>query len=116
MNLDQDADEFEHKSESKGVAADTSSYEKSDTSIEPASSSNDDNEVNQLTAKINENLISHESDEEIFGQTAEWKRKKKHIFILSSAGKPIYSRYIMTLLTLFSVQRLCNPWNKRLSL
>lgn len=23
----------------------------------------------------------------------EWRRKKKHLFIFSSAGKPIYSRY-----------------------
>ncbi|XP_048739564.1 vacuolar fusion protein MON1 homolog A-like isoform X2 [Ostrea edulis] len=26
-------------------------------------------------------------------QTAEWRQKKKHIFILSESGKPVYSRY-----------------------
>jgi hypothetical protein len=27
-----------------------------------------------------------------FTNSLEWKEKKKHIFILSSAGKPVYSR------------------------
>jgi hypothetical protein len=26
-------------------------------------------------------------------QTAEWRQKKKHIFILSESGKPVYSRW-----------------------
>ena len=33
-----------------------------------------------------------EGEEEVLWQTSEWKHQKKHIFILSSAGKPIYSR------------------------
>jgi len=29
----------------------------------------------------------------------EWREKEKHVFILSSAGKPIYSRYGLLLLS-----------------
>lgn len=27
-------------------------------------------------------------------QTAEWRERKKHIFILSESGKPVYSRSV----------------------
>ncbi len=47
-------------------------------------------EIEDLTAKLNDIKCS-EGDEEVYWQTAEWK-SKKHIFVLSSAGKPIYSR------------------------
>lgn len=34
--------------------------------------------------------------EEEYWQNPEWKERKKHVFILSAAGKPIYSRlYLM---------------------
>lgn len=59
-------------------------------------SSNDsaiDHEINNLTDELGPNLNLAEHEEEIYWQTAEWK-SKKHVFVLSSAGKPIYSRYI----------------------
>jgi hypothetical protein len=28
--------------------------------------------------------------------TAEWRQQKKHVFILSLAGKPIYTRYVVS--------------------
>jgi hypothetical protein len=56
----------------------------------PPTSSRDD-EVDELVTKLN-NIPNNDGDEEVFWQTSEWKIKKKHIFILSSAGKPIYSR------------------------
>lgn len=29
-----------------------------------------------------------------YENTFEWKIKKKHVFILSAAGKPVYSRFV----------------------
>lgn len=40
-------------------------------------------------SEIQENGSSTEYD---LGNSTEWTLKKKHIFVLSSAGKPIYSR------------------------
>lgn len=39
----------------------------------------------------NEKLLD-DSDSHSYIDSAEWKAKKKHIFVLSEAGKPIYSR------------------------
>lgn len=39
--------------------------------------------------KVVENL-QHESEDDV--HTEKWKSQKKHIFVLSEAGKPIYSR------------------------
>lgn len=47
-------------------------------------------EISNLTKTLNSTLNFVEN-EEIYWQTWEWK-SKQHIFILSSAGKPIYSR------------------------
>jgi hypothetical protein len=33
--------------------------------------------------------------EEDYWQNPEWKERKKHVFILSAAGKPIYSRFYL---------------------
>lgn len=50
------------------------------------------NELEDLENKLDLDE-SLESNEEGSWQTQEWKNEEKHIFILSSAGKPIYSRY-----------------------
>lgn len=65
-----------------------------DMSEEPNSNSaNTDTELDALSNCLNNNLkSSDENDEDICWQTDEWKSKEKHIFVLSSAGKPIYSR------------------------
>lgn len=43
-----------------------------------------------------ENVDSSESNEAIpIEQTDEWRTKSKHIFILSEAGKPIYSLLVV---------------------
>lgn len=31
-------------------------------------------------------------------QTAEWRERKKHIFILSESGKPVYSRSVLEMM------------------
>lgn len=53
-------------------------------------------DVDELTAQfkdgtIDENLIGNSDDDYL--QNSEWINQSKHIFVLSSAGKPIYSRY-----------------------
>lgn len=59
-------------------------------SIEPPP--NDvDLEINNLTDELLPSLNLDDHEEEIYWQTDEWK-SKEHIFVLSSAGKPIYSR------------------------
>ena len=70
------------------------------SSIKDLLPSNQDQEVEELITELKEveelitelNIECNDNDEEVFWQTNEWKHKKKHIFILSSAGKPIYSR------------------------
>ena len=49
--------------------------------------------LNESSEKDNcepEKINTFVDDETI--NSSEWKEKKKHIFILSSAGKPVYSR------------------------
>nr|CAD7567396.1 unnamed protein product [Timema californicum] len=84
--------------------------ELNDTTVPEDSSSEQDekireNEMAKVTSHLSEtSLTSNEdamttvtsgganSDEEHW-QNPDWKCKKKHVFILSAAGKPIYSRY-----------------------
>lgn len=111
MNVDEETKESECITEIEDKTIENLSSEKCKTSTDPTDSVSNEYEiseecdVNQLTTKLNDSLISIENEEEIFWQTEEWKHKKKHVFILSSAGKPIYSRYVIIMLTqyLFSV-------------
>lgn len=57
----------------------------------PSTSDHQDEDVEELVTALN-NIPNDDGDEEVCWQTTEWKSHKKHIFILSSAGKPIYSR------------------------
>lgn len=41
-----------------------------------------------------------DTDKDEYLQSPELVNKEKHVFILSSAGKPIYSRYIYTFILL----------------
>lgn len=52
-------------------------------------------EIEELTTHLNENSIiddSPQNSDEDYLQNAEWINQPKHVFVLSSAGKPIYSR------------------------
>lgn len=61
-----------------------------------------ENQLDNNVAKFDKlNLSDNSFDEDVKNSSAleddyvnslEWKEKKKHIFILSSAGKPVYSR------------------------
>lgn len=57
----------------------------------PAETIDTETEIDKLTDTLSETLIDERPEDEIYWQTSEWKRKK-HTFVLSSAGKPIYSR------------------------
>lgn len=61
----------------------------SDTNVSEPNELED--ELEELQNKL-EDYEENEYDEEACWQTEEWKNKEKHVFILSSAGKPIYSR------------------------
>ncbi|XP_054277404.1 protein SAND [Macrosteles quadrilineatus] len=56
---------------------------------------------------LTEDSLVEEPQEDDYTNSSEWKEKKKHIFILSSAGKPVYSRYGNEdrLVTLFGVMQ-----------
>lgn len=60
-----------------------------------------------LSSTLNNTTLESDSvssqDEEDYIHNADWLGKDKHVFILSSAGKPIYSRYFFII---FSI--LCN--------
>lgn len=43
------------------------------------------------TSETNESHLLFSSDDEDVN-SPEWKRQKKHVFILSESGKPVYSR------------------------
>lgn len=112
MNVDEETKESECISETEDKSIENLSSEKCKTSTETTDSVsneyeiNEDCDINQLTTKLNDSFISNENEEEIFWQTEEWKHKKKHVFILSSAGKPIYSRYVIIMLTQYFIQCL----------
>lgn len=57
----------------------------SETAVSIESSENSDYESLQSIGQNNEQLM----------QSAEWLGKKKHVFILSEAGKPVYSRLVV---------------------
>lgn len=65
--------------------------EQNEETVELPSSNDVDQEINNLTDELYPNLNVGEHEEEVYWQTADWK-SKKHVFVLSSAGKPIYSR------------------------
>lgn len=58
-------------------------------------------EVEEITTHLNDQSISSAEDkvsltnsnDEDYMQSAEWINQPKHVFVLSSAGKPIYSRH-----------------------
>lgn len=56
------------------------------------SSSTQENSV--VGVNVSANNVSEEEEEEPvdYVRTPEWRKQRKHIFILSEAGKPIYSR------------------------
>ncbi|KAJ1530529.1 hypothetical protein ONE63_005419 [Megalurothrips usitatus] len=56
---------------------------------------------------VSEECIEHQHVEEELSNSKEWRSQEKHIFILSSAGKPIYSRHGSEdkLVTLFGVMQ-----------
>ncbi|XP_049963709.1 vacuolar fusion protein MON1 homolog A [Schistocerca serialis cubense] len=93
-----------------------------DTTVPEDSASDDDklkNDVEELASQLSEaSLTSNEEGttaatpvgsvpEEEYWNNTEWKAKKKHVFILSTAGKPIYSRYGSEdkLVTIFGVMQ-----------
>ncbi|XP_067932377.1 protein SAND-like [Watersipora subatra] len=47
----------------------------------------------RLKTERTDSFISETDSELEFVQSDEWKYKRKHIFVLSQSGKPIYSRY-----------------------
>lgn len=65
-------------------------------SINNSEINNDDSQIENCNNDNYENIvnksesISNEDDDFVVGK--EWISKKKHIFVLSMAGKPIYSR------------------------
>ncbi|VDI45239.1 vacuolar fusion protein MON1 [Mytilus galloprovincialis] len=75
-----------------------SSSEHNDTST-GEESSEDHNEIpKDLSAALNEVVLKEsdpieEIEEDEYGKGSKWQLEKKHIFILSSSGKPIYSRH-----------------------
>lgn len=66
---------------------DESSEDHNEISTTDLSTALNDVERKELSASIEEDEIDE------FGKGSAWRQEKKHIFILSSAGKPIYSRY-----------------------
>ncbi|XP_052068147.1 vacuolar fusion protein MON1 homolog A-like [Mytilus californianus] len=76
-----------------------SSSEHNDTST-GEESSEDHNEIpKDLSAALNDVVLKElsapveEIEEDEYGKGSQWQQEKKHIFILSSSGKPIYSRH-----------------------
>ncbi|XP_063238833.1 vacuolar fusion protein MON1 homolog A isoform X2 [Bacillus rossius redtenbacheri] len=84
--------------------------ELNDTTVPEDSSSDQEdklleNEVGEVTSHLSETSLTSTEDgnttvtvlgganDEENWQNPEWKSRKKHVFILSSAGKPIYSRF-----------------------
>lgn len=99
--------------------------ELNDTTIPEDSSSDQDDkliendEVAEVASQLSETSLTSNEDgniaatpvgslpEEEYWQNTEWKERKKHVFILSAAGKPIYSRYGSEdkLVTIFGVMQ-----------
>lgn len=87
------SEEQEHPYLSKNV--DDSTVESLLTGVEQLSCINSvecSAEDNFNVSKIEEEYV-YEDVEIDYVHTQEWRNKKKHVFILSKAGKPIYSRY-----------------------
>ncbi|GFG32545.1 hypothetical protein Cfor_09047 [Coptotermes formosanus] len=97
-----------------------------DTTVPDDSSSDQDNkliendEVEELGSQLSETSLTSNEDcnaaatpvgsltEEEGCQNPDWKERKKHVFILSAAGKPIYSRWYGNedkLVTIFGVMQ-----------
>lgn len=72
----------------------TDNYEQMSSSLEEIKKSiiyNEENETNKENyEEINQTENEESDDLEI---NSDWLAKHKHVFVLSSAGKPIYSRY-----------------------
>lgn len=70
-------------------------YEQMSSSLEEIKNSiiyNDEVDTNKETYEES-NQINVIEDNDDYVINADWLSKEKHIFVLSSAGKPIYSRY-----------------------
>lgn len=69
-------------------------HEQSETSSIQESQSSTDVSIDHSKSadEVNVPMQDEEEEELDFVHTLEWKNKKKHFFILSEAGKPIYSR------------------------
>lgn len=48
---------------------------------------------NSVDSLDESNFVSCHNQDEDYMHSKEWLSKEKHVFVLSSAGKPIYSRY-----------------------
>ena len=48
--------------------------------------------LEKLKVRAESGASDHDADLE-YVQSDDWKHQKKHIFVLSQSGKPIYSRY-----------------------
>ena len=70
----------------------TASYDQTDQSVSSCDVSNQSSTSVSGAGNQSLNVEDLEEEEIDFVHTAEWRNKKKHIFILSEAGKPIYSR------------------------
>nr|CAH7733937.1 unnamed protein product [Callosobruchus chinensis] len=64
---------------------------KSTNAISPSEDSNDNANIEQLDESTN--YVKDSTEEGEIEVSREWTSKTKHIFVLSQAGKPIYSRY-----------------------
>ena len=71
-----------------------SETERSETSSIQESQSDISLDHSKSTEEVSHKAQEEEEEEEEvdYVHTLEWKHKKKHVFILSDAGKPIYSR------------------------
>lgn len=84
--VSESCDNIEQMSSSLEEIKNSNSVVSSDETIE-----NCNNIDNFEDACSNMNLNAAQDDD--YMRNKEWLSKKKHIFVLSSAGKPIYSRY-----------------------
>ena len=58
--------------------------------------------LEKLKVRAESGASDHDADLE-YVQSDDWKHQKKHIFVLSQSGKPIYSRYGSELLALVHI-------------
>jgi len=65
---------------------------------EDSSGTSGSGEFSSLQQLEEEVLLEEEEEEEINSLSSDvWKTQKRHVFILSESGKPIYSRWVTRL-------------------